>query len=419
MIANSSKYLVLDLNSFFASVEQQLNPKLRGKPVAILPSLTPYTSVIAASYEAKKFGIKTNTKAIDAKKLCKDIIFIPANHKNYVEFHHKIIEEIDHHILIQNVLSIDEVACELQGEEKTLEGSMALSKKIKKGIQQNVGEAIKCSIGVAPNKFLAKIASDMQKPDGFTYLDFNNLEERLLSLNLRNIPGIGKNMEFRLKNDGIFTMQDLLSLEPKHMRKIWHSVQGERLWYLLRGYNLPDVETKKSTIGHSHVLAPEFREKTRAKIVAHRLTLKAVSRLRRIGYYASIMFLSIRTDKDKKLKTYREFFRASDNFTFLKKLEDMWQELISKTNKNDKIKKISISLFGLIEEDKIYSDLFDEANDMKLVKKQEKASKAMDKLNAKFGRDTIVIGFTPNISSQFSGTKIAFNRIPEFEEFYE
>ncbi|MDX1949925.1 MAG: DNA-directed DNA polymerase [Rickettsiales bacterium] len=416
---NLPKYLVLDLNSFFASVEQQLNPKLRGKPVAVLPSLTPYTSVIAASYEAKKFGIKTNTLAKDAKLMCKDIIFVAANHKNYVEFHHKIIEEIDHHIPIQNVLSIDEVACELQGNERTLEGAEKLTQKIKKGILKNVGEAIKCSVGIAPNKFLAKIASDMQKPDGFTYIDFNNLEEKLLSLKLRDIPGIGRNMEQRLKFDGIFTMQDLLALEPKHMRKIWHSVQGEKIWYLLRGHDLPDTETKKSTIGHSHVLAPEFREKNRANIVAHRLTLKAVSRLRRIGYYATIMFLSIRTDKNQKLKTHREFFRASDNFTFLKILEEMWAELMLKTNRNDKIKKISVSLFGLVNDDKIYPDLFEEEKDMKQIKKQEFASKAMDKLNAKFGKDTIVIGFTPNVSSQFSGTKIAFNRIPEFEEFYE
>jgi DNA polymerase-4 len=416
------KYMFVDFNSYFASVEQQVEPRLRGKPIAVLPTMTDSTCAIAASYEAKAFGIKTGTMIYEAKKMCPDLICVPARHEVYVDYHHKILRETDRHIPIEKKFSIDEYVCELQGKQQTEEGAREIALQLKRGIEKNVGQCIRSSIGIAQNVFLAKVATEIEKPNGLTVLETKDLPHKLLKLKLSDIYGIGRNMEKRLKINNVVTIEDLYRLSPKHMRKIWHSVAGERLYYNLRGFELPDEPTKKRTVGHSHILAPEFRPQKNAKIVAQRLTLKAGSRLRRLGYHAKAIDLSIRIENGPRLTTSRNFYHACDNFTFLGVLNSMWDELTSKTTRQVRIKKISVLLHRLIPNNEIMPEIFDDyglLDDREYAEKYQKVSYAMDKLNSKYGKDTIVMGFTPDTSTQFSGTKIAFNRIPEIEEFHE
>jgi DNA polymerase-4 len=295
--AGRLRWLYVDFNSYFASVEQQLQPHLRGRPVAVVPVDTDSTCAIAASYEAKAFGVRTGTPVYEAKKICPGIVCVLANHERYVEDHHKILAEMDNHIPVTAVCSIDEVACRLMDNETSPEAITRIAASIKRGLARHVGEYVTCSIGVAPNRYLAKVATDLQKPDGFTVIAGQDLPGKLLDLKLRDLPGIGRNMEKRLAMAGIYDMPTLWSLGPQHMRKVWGSVWGEKMWYLLRGIELPEEETTKSTIGHSHVMAPELRDPVKAKFVARRLTLKAASRLRRMGYYASCFALSARTEQ--------------------------------------------------------------------------------------------------------------------------
>ena len=147
------RWLYLDLNSYFASVEQQINPKLRGKPVAVVPVMTDATCAIAASYEAKAFGIKTGTPIYEAKKLCPDLICVLGSHEVYVDYHHRILDEINNHIPISVVASIDEAACRLMDNENAPEIATKIAKNIKLGIAENVGEYLRSSIGIAPNKY--------------------------------------------------------------------------------------------------------------------------------------------------------------------------------------------------------------------------------------------------------------------------
>jgi DNA polymerase-4 len=248
------RWLYVDFNSYFASVEQQLNPRLRGKPVAVLPVETDSTCAIAASYEAKAFGVKTGTPVYEAKKMCPGIICVLAQHNRYVEFHDLLLDEIDRHIPVAKVCSIDEMACSLMENERPPQRAKAIAQSIKAGIAKNVGEHIKCSIGIGPSKYLAKVATDLQKPDGLTILMPQDLPGRLLELKLRDLPGIGANIERRINDAGVYDMPGLLKLQPKHMRAVWGSLWGEKMWYYLRGYDLPDEETNRSTVGHSHVL---------------------------------------------------------------------------------------------------------------------------------------------------------------------
>lgn len=419
---NSYQWLFLDLNSYFASVEQQDRPALRGKPIAITPLQSDSTCAIAASYEAKKFGIKTGTKIYDARRLCPDLICVPARHDIYVEYHHKILAEVVKHTPINKIWSIDELSSKLPPNKQTKEAASSVAARIKAGLAANVGEFIKCSIGVAPNGFLAKVATDMMKPDGLVVLDEGNLTDRLFALQLTDLPGINTNMKLRLMKSGIYTVEQLWNLSPKHARAVWGSVGGERFWYRLHGYDLPDEETHPSMIGHSRILDPELRDPETAKLVARRLTIKAAGRLRRTPFYASEFGLSVREagENGQKFAMAVRMTPAHDNYTFLDALDALWVEMI-KTLNPWKIKKINISLHNLHERENITPDLFEmvSTEHQAVVKKNETLSNLMDTINQKYGAEAIRLGVSPKTSAGYVGTKIAFSRIPDMEEFNE
>ena len=413
-------WLYLDLNSYFASVEQQLQPKLRNKPIAIVPTITDATCAIAASYEAKSYGIKTGTMIYEAKRLCPKLICIQANHENYVTYHHKILEEIDKYIPIEIIASIDEVACRLIGKQNQENEARKLAIIIKKGIQKNIGKYIRCSIGIAPNRFLAKTASNLEKPDGLQVLYNTDVPERIKHFKLSDLTGIGKAMENRLIKSGILSIKELYEISPKHMRKIWGNVQGEKFWYMLRGVEIAETKTTRKTIGHSHVLEPKWRPKELAEKVMHRLLLKAASRLRRMEYYSSQMILSFKTEEGIKLIGRRNFYRTSNNNKLLKEAIKIWKYL-NKQKKIRRVKKISVTLYNLQKKTDIHPELFDkiDENNLSKIKRFERLSITMDTINARFGRDSITQGSLPNNIKNFSGTRIAFTRIPDKQEFHE
>lgn len=414
------RWLYVDFNSYFASVEQQLNPALRGKPVAVVPVETDSTSAIAASYEAKAYGIKTGTPIYEAKARCPELICVMAKHDAYIEFHHRIIEEVNRHIPVSLVCSIDEVACELMQNEQSVAAVSRIAQSIKAGLRAHIGEAVRCSIGVAPNRYLAKIATDLRKPDGFSLLPAESLPGPLLTLELKDFPGIGHNMYRRLIRHGVTSAPALWQLSAKQMYKIWGNRWGEKMWYMLRGIEVPEEPTTRSTIGHSHVLAPSLRPPPQARMVARRLTLKAASRLRRMGYTATTLTLSIRLQDGPRLECAMRCIAAQDSLTFLHMLEQMWHELTQQSG-SQPIKKISVSLYGLSALAERQAELFDALPHANMAhrQKQENISHALDKINQRFGRDSVLIGMLPSDGRSFSGTKIAFTRIPDIEEFKE
>ena len=152
------RWLFLDLNSYFASVEQEVNPKLRGKPVGILPIMAESSCCIAASREAKKFGIRVGTSPKEARELARDVVFVESRPQRYVEYHHRIIEAVQTCIPVTAVHSIEEMACRLDASQRTVEAAIDLAKRIKAVMRERVGTVLTCSIGLAPNKWLAKVA---------------------------------------------------------------------------------------------------------------------------------------------------------------------------------------------------------------------------------------------------------------------
>ena len=422
--ASPLKWLYVDFNSYFASVEQQLRPELRGRPVAVVPVETDSTCAIAASYEAKAFGVKTGTPIWQARQLCPSLICVLARHEAYVDYHHRAIEEIGRHIPVAEVCSIDEMAARLLRNEADAAVAREIALAIKAGLSANLGPWVRCSIGIAPNRYLAKVATDMQKPDGLTILMPEDIARRLTGeLAPVDLPGIGRNMERRLHEKGVHSVADILALDRRQMRVVWGSIWGERMWYLLRGYDLPEMETRRRSLGHSHILAPALRPPHEAINVARRLTLKAASRMRRMGYTATIFGFSARLEDGQRLRAEARCRPAQDSIIFLAMLLGFWEQLIP-SKRGVLVRKLSVVLHGLAPLAELQPDLFadqESAADGIMAHHIRAASLsvALDKINHRFGRDSVLIGMLPSVGQGFSGTKIAFTRVPDREEFCE
>lgn len=421
--------LFLDLNSYFASVEQNERPDLRGRPVAVVPMMTDATCAIAASYEAKAYGIKTGTKIYDAKKMCPDLICVLARHDAYVDYHHRIRDATEKHLPIAKIWSIDEFHCDLIGRERQPENAAKIAHNIKQQIWTDVGPAIHCSIGLSSNSFLAKVATDLHKPNGLVLLHPEALPGRLFELALTDLPGINVRMEERLYRAGIRTVEDLWNTSPKQARSIWGSVGGERFWYWLHGYDVPHIQTNSCMVGHSRVLDPDMRIPEKARQMTRRLLFKATARLRRMGFYAGSLSLSVRFLDDRRWAWDVDFHAAHDFFTFMQHLDDMWTMMCTQTMdctpettpRRMMMKKVSVILHKLRKKEEITDDLFDEGlkDRQRLLSRRESLSDAMEKINTKYRRETVSIGLVPQTLAGHVGTKIAFSRVPDREEFTE
>ena len=254
------QWLFLDLNAFFASCEQQEAPALRGKPVIVVQTLTDSAVAIAASYAAKAFGIKTGTVVREARRLCPAVIAVQANHRLYTDYHERILKAVDTCLPVEKVMSIDEMACRLMGTERQVAVARELAFKVKRALREQVGECLTCSIGIAPNVFLGKVGSDLQKPDGLVVITHDDLPDILLGLELQEIYGIGERMEQRLHRAGIFTVAELWQASPMRLRRVWGGINGLLFHQMLHGVDIqPPSSRFAKSMGHQHVLEPELR----------------------------------------------------------------------------------------------------------------------------------------------------------------
>jgi DNA polymerase-4 len=412
-------YLTIDFNSYFASVEQQMNPALRGKPIAVVPVMSDTTSAIAASYEAKAFGVKTGTRIWEAKRMCPGLILVPARHELYVDIHEQLKEEVQNHVPLLSTGSIDEFTCKLIGDECEPANARKIALNMKAGIKKNVGACLNSSIGIAPTRLLSKIASDMQKPNGLTLLEQKDLPRILFPLQLTDLPGIASNMEARLHRAGITSIEQLLSLEPKAARHVWGSVGGERYWYELHGIDVPKSDEGRRSVGHSRVLAPKMRGKDDARFVARSLLLKCATRIRRLEVVAGGFGLAVHPDygstNREPIVHESKISPTQDSFTLLQYLDQFWSEL---PKKSGPFRKVSIWLYHLSDESKRARDLFVETRPDGFTKK-EILWRSVDKLVARYGRETVTLASQKDLGLQYLGAKIAFTRVPDAQEFRE
>lgn len=196
----------IDMDAFYAAVEQADHPELKGKPVIVGGSKRGVVS--AASYEAREFGVHSAMPIFQAKRLCPRGIFLPVNMRRYKEISHLVMQIIDQISPLVERISIDEAYVDITGTEALYGSSAELCAKLKRNIYNQT--YLTCSIGIAPNKFLAKIASDMNKPDGVTIIEEQDVAGFLRSLPITRIPGIGKKTAQTLRELGISMAVDIL-----------------------------------------------------------------------------------------------------------------------------------------------------------------------------------------------------------------
>jgi DNA polymerase-4 len=374
--------LIVDFNSFFASVEQQLRPELRGRPVAVAPVKAETTCAIAASYEAKKFGVKTGTPIAEARRMCPGLVVVQARPPLYVEMHEELKEAIDACMHIESVGSIDEMECDLTGVWRQREKAVELALKIKRTIAERVGDYLRCSIGIAPNPLLAKLASDLQKPDGLVVIEEHELPQRLHGLKLQEFSGISHAMEARLRSHGIATVEQMCAASKEELRAAWEGITGEWMWRALRGENVRWVYGENRTLGHSHVLAPVQRNDTDARAVLHRLLQKAAMRLRKIRYFANSLALSIKYLNGQRWREAVSFQETQDTLEFIHVLNELWER---RPKHGGKPLLVGVTLHGLVPEHSVTPSLFADG-------KRQKLNALVDTLNAGLGKNTVYFG---------------------------
>lgn len=393
--------LFLDMNAYFAAVEQQLRPELRGKPVAVVPVEADTTCCIAASYEAKPYGIKTGTVVREAKRLCPSLVLVPARPELYVRMHHRIVKAINTCLPVDKVHSIDEMSCRLIGSERRTERAAELAGLIKRTLRREVGDHLRCSIGIAPNRFLAKVAADMQKPDGLTVLTRAELPHKLHSLHLTDLPGIGPRMFERLHRSGIDTVAQLCRSPEDCLAHVWRGVTGRVWWHHLRGYDLPEPPTVRRTVGHSHVLPPKDRDAPSAHAVLSRLLHKAAARLRRLGCHAGRLHVHVGFFGKPTWEEHRSLGLCRDTLTMLEAFDEMWPR-----RPPGRPLRVGVTLSDLSADGDVPVPLFPSE------RRRAGLAGAMDRLNDKFGAHAVYFGGMHGALDS-APMRIAFTSIPD------
>lgn len=396
--------LAVDFNSYFASVEQQERPTLRGKPLAVVPVAAPSTCCISVSHAAKLRGVRSEMGLQEAQLLCPELALVEARPDVYVQYHRQLLEVIESCIHVTEVKSIDEVECELTATFASREKAVAVAMAIKREVAHRIGACLTSSIGIAPNWTLAKMASDMQKPDGLVVLEEGDIPKRLLGLKLQDFLGIGPRMEARLLAHGIDSVAKLYAATKAELRGIWGSMEGERIHARIRGEVVPQELTRNKTIGHSHVLPPQLRSEGKAIAVLHRLLQKAALRLRTIEHYAGALTVYVGFRADQNWEDEIRFNGTQDTRRLTHAL---LQVLERRSWKRRTPMQVGLVLHRLEPATSHTPDLFEHDEEVAFGR----LNRAIDELNMTYGHGSVFFGGAFGVTKN-APMRIAFTRIP-------
>lgn len=384
-----------------------------GRPVGILTSDDPHAGCIAASIEAKRAGVRMGTRPAEARESCPTIVFRAVKHDVCVRYHHAIKRAVETVIPIHRAYSVDEFSCLLMGSQQELEKAKALGRSLQAAIAHQVHPALRSSVGLAATKLMAKIAADLEKPSGLNWLLTEEMPHKIAHLKLTDLPGISSNMQARLEKAGIKNITQLYGTEPKEARAIWGSVVGERFIRELRGEKVVWPETQRGMLAHGQILTGPNKTPDGARLVARRLLVKAAARLRREGFFTGHLHVGIKCAELGRQGHDGQIKPTQDTFFLLETFERYWAQV-----KMKKPLSVDVRLGDLVLLDKHMPDFFDAPAASDNAKHQELCAK-VDKLNLRFGQDTIRFGQLPLHRVPYTGAKIVFGRIPDWQDFLE
>ncbi len=381
----------IDYDSFFASVEQQANPFLRGKPIGVTGSSLSRGVVCAASREAKKFGVKTGMPLFEARKLCPQIIPVKGDGSKYSYIQKKSLSIFSRYTNSIEPFSIDEAFLDVSSTMDFFQSSTEMALKIKQDIKQEFGDYITCSIGISFNKLLAKLASDINKPNGIFVINPSNLDEVLLTRDLRDFCGIGHRIEARLALLGITNVYELRQAPLETLYSEFGIVEAKFLKDLSFGRGDLPVNPlnyrgeKPKSIGHQHTLSRNTKDITVIKQNLHRLCEMAARRLRKYNMVGKTIHISLR-DSDRRWYGNRGTVLYPVNSE--REIYKVACELLSQMHWGRETRLVGVSISNLVDEKGLTLNLFSDH------KKSERIVKTKDLINNQFGELTIITADT-------------------------
>jgi DNA polymerase-4 len=404
--------LHIDFDSFFASVEQQYNPLLRGKPVGVTAT-NGRTCIIASSREAKRLGIKTGTRTYEARRLCPSIIFVSADFVKYFEVSKKFLNICKDYSAFVELFSIDELFIDITSTQHLFGGAYSIVSKIKKQIREEIGEYITVSVGISYNKLLAKLASGIRKPDGVFEIGKNDVESVYQKAELTDMCGIGERIKARLNTIGIYTLMQLRKAPLEALIEEFGNIEGHFLKDIGLGIDASSVipysqAPEVKSVGRNYCLPKNEYDKRVVLQNLFELCEEVGIKLRRLNKKARTIGVSLRGNinvggretysvyMDRGSEIFRSclaivqehFFpchpeRSEGSPEFIKSIE------ILRYAQNDNMKyvrQISVWVSNLENKENIQQSLFDSA-------RQNSLQKTIDEINERFGDHTIRNGF--------------------------
>ncbi|CAN5328012.1 DNA polymerase IV [soil metagenome] len=394
----------IDINSCFATIEQQANPFLRNIPVAVAAYTTDRGCILAASYSAKYLGVKTGMYVKDAKLLCPNIIVLSPDPPKYRFVHRKLKKILESYSSSVIPKSIDEFVVNFEGLPiLELKSMQTIALEIKNRIKKEIGEYITVSIGIAPNRFLAKTAASYKKPDGLFEINNKNYLKIFESLKLTDLCGIKKGNALRLSMVNIFTVMDFYNADIQKLKLGFHSINGYYWHMRLHGYETDDFEIIRKSFGNSYALPKQYSDPKNIAPILTKLIEKMSFRLRKRNYVASGIHLGI-LFKDysywhKGLKLTHSIFASSD---FQKEIF----KLLLSCPDSKPVKNLAVTCFNLQKKNSLQLNLIED------VLKKENLTKALDCLNNKYGEFTVIPARMMN-NQNFVLDRIAFGVIDQ------
>ncbi|PJE64938.1 hypothetical protein COU91_04290 [Candidatus Saccharibacteria bacterium CG10_big_fil_rev_8_21_14_0_10_47_8] len=398
----------IDLNSCFATVEQQARPLLRGRPVAVTNRLTKSACVIAASYEAKALGIKVGMGLVDARILVPDLVALETDPPKYHYAYKKLIKIMKSYSPAVTMKSIDEGIIDFHGTRQAVNTRSLtdIGYEIKRRLKEDVGCWMRCNIGIAPNRFLAKTAAGLHKPDGLDVIEHRNLRKVMSELKLTDLTGIADKNEARLNARGIMTPLQFLDAPSDLLKKhVFRSVCGEDWHQRLRGWEVDDHEWSTKTIGRQFVM-DDYRaseEKVRSRL-AH-LCESTGLKMRYKGLCARGMSVSIRY-KSGDYWHSRKAFKSS--FFTNAEIYRRATLLFNKHPNLDYVTEMGVSCCLLEASNMNQVSILEEVN------KEIWLTEAVDEVNRRFGNHTITFAISADAKTKIK-QKIPFGSTRYFE----